>query len=93
MADQPGQVILGVDTHAEVHVAVLLDHLGRLQGRLTIPTTRAGYQQLVDWAGRHGQLTRAGVEGTGTYGAGLTRFLTQAGVTVVEVDRPNRQRR
>jgi transposase len=92
MADQPGQVILGVDTHAEVHVAVLLDHLGRLQGR-TIPTTRAGYQQLVDWAGRHGQLTRAGVEGTGTYGAGLTRFLTQAGVTVVEVDRPNRQRR
>ena len=93
MADQPGQVILGVDTHAEVHVACLLDHLGRLQGRLAIPTTRAGYQQLVDWAGRHGQLTQAGVEGTGTYGAGLTRFLTQAGVTVVEVDRPNRQRR
>jgi hypothetical protein len=66
----------------------LLDHLGRLQSRLTIPTTRAGYQQLVAWAGRHGQLTQAGVEGTGTYGAGLTRFLTQAGVTVVEVDRP-----
>jgi transposase len=60
MADQPGQVILGVDTHAEVHVACLLDHLGRLQGRLAIPTTRAGYQQLVDWAGRHGQLTQAG---------------------------------
>jgi transposase len=88
MADQPGQVILGSDTHADVHVAALLDHLGRLQATLTIPLTTAGYQQLVAWAGRHGQLTRAGVEGTGTYGAGLTRFLTGAGVTVVEVDRP-----
>jgi transposase len=93
MADQPAEVILGVDTHADVHVAAVLDHLGRLQGRLQVPTTRAGYQRLLDWAGRHGQLTRAGVEGTGTYGAGLTRFLTGAGVKVIEVDRPNRQRR
>ena len=93
MADQPLQVILGVDTHAEVHVAVVLDYLGRLQATLTIPTTRAGYQQLLDWAVQHGQLVQAGVEGTGTYGAGLTRHLTQAGVKVVEVDRPNRQRR
>jgi transposase len=93
MADQPLQVILGVDTHAEVHVAAVLDHLGRLQATLAIPTTRAGYQQLLDWAGRHGQLTQAGVGGTGTYGAGLTRLLTGAGVQVIEVDRPNRQRR
>jgi transposase len=55
--------------------------------------TRAGYQQLLDWTRHHGQLTRAGVEGTGTYGARLARFLTQAGVNVLEVDRPNRQRR
>jgi transposase len=93
MADQPAEVILGVDTHADVHVAALLDHLGRLQATLKIPTTRAGYQRLLDWAGRHGRLIRAGVEGTGTYGAGLTRFLTGAGVQVIEVDRPNRQRR
>jgi transposase len=93
MADQPAEVILGVDTHADVHVACLLDHLGPLPATLQIPTTRAGYQQLLDWAGRHGQLTRAGVEGTGTYGACLTRFLTGAGVKVIEVDRPNRQRR
>jgi transposase len=93
MAEPSLQVILGVDTHAEVHVAALLDHLGRLQGTLTIPATQAGSQQLLEWAGRHGQLTHAGVEGTGTYGAGLTRFLTQAGVKVIEVDRPNRQRR
>jgi transposase len=93
MADQPTQVILGVDTHAQVHVAVLLDQLGRLLGTLAVPTTGVGYQQLLAWARRHGQLTRAGVEGTGTYGAGLARHLTQAGVQVIEVDRPNRQRR
>jgi transposase len=93
MADQPAEVILGVDTHAQAHAAALLDQLGRLQGRLSIPATPAGSQQLLAWAGRHGRLTRAGVEGTGTYGAGLARFLTAAGVEVVEVDRPNRQRR
>jgi transposase len=94
MAEPPREVTLGVDTHAQVHVAALLDHLGRLQGTLiTIPTTRAGYQQLLSWASQHGHLVCAGVEGTGTYGAGLTRCLTQADVQVVEVDRPNRQRR
>jgi transposase len=60
MADQPTQVILGVDTHAQVHVAALLDQLGRLLGTLAVPTTGVGYQQLLDWARRHGQLTRAG---------------------------------
>jgi transposase len=93
MADQPVQVILGVDTHAEVHVACCWTSSARLLGTLHIPTTRAGYQRLLDWASRHGQLARAGVEGTGTYSAGLARFLTGAGVKVVEVDRPNRQRR
>jgi transposase len=84
------RVTIGVDTHGDVHVAALLDQLGRLHGRLVIPATRAGYQQLLAWAGHHGQLTCAGVEGTGTYGARLTQFLTSAGVQVVEVDRPNR---
>jgi transposase len=93
MADQLRQVTLGVDTHAQVHVAALLDHLGRLQATRSIPASQDGYQQLLRWAGRHGQLVRAGVEGTGSYGAGLTRRLTQAGVQVIEVDRPNRQRR
>jgi transposase len=69
MAEPSLQVILGVDTHAEVHVAALLDHLGRRLGIQTIPATQAGSQQLLFWAGRHGQLTHAGVEGTGTYGA------------------------
>jgi transposase len=75
-ADQSAGVILGVDTHAQVHVACLLDQLGRPLGTLTIPVTTAGFHQLVAWASRHGRLIRAGVEGTGTYGAGLTRHLT-----------------
>ena len=88
MADQPLRVILRVDTHADAHVAYPLDQLGHRLGILAIPTTRAGCQQLLDWTGRHGQLTHAGVEGTGTDGARLARFLTHAGVQVIEVDGP-----
>jgi transposase len=62
MADQSAEVILGVDTHAQVHVACLLDQLGRPLGTLTIPVTTAGFHQLVAWASRHGRLIRAGVE-------------------------------
>ena len=53
----------------------------------------AGYQQLGDWLGSHGRVVRVGIEGTGSYGAGLARYLTEAGVQVVEVNRPNRQLR
>lgn len=63
MADQSAEVILGVDTHAQVHVACLLDQLGRPLGTLTIPVTTAGFHQLVAWASRHGRLIRAGVRG------------------------------
>jgi hypothetical protein len=92
MADQPLQVILGVDTHAEVHVAAVLDHLGRLQVTLAIPTTgRLSAAAGLGWSPRPAHPGWGG--GTGTYGAGLTRLLTGAGVQVIEVDRPNRQRR
>ena len=93
MTDEPGDVILGVDTHLDAHVGVVIDFVGRVQGTLTIETTPAGYRQLLRWAQGHGELRRAGVEGTGAYGAGVARFLTDAGVEVIEVDRPNRQRR
>lgn len=93
MTEQPGDVILGVDTHLDAHVGVVIDHVGRVQGTLAIDTTPGGYRQLVRWAQRLGTLRRAGVEGTGAYGAGLARFLTDAGIEVIEVDRPNRQRR
>ena len=87
------EVILGVDTHLETHVGVAVDHLGRVVGTMSVPTTTQGYQQLLDWANSLGTLSRAGVEGTGTYGAALAHHLAEHGVTVLEVNRPNRSKR
>jgi transposase len=91
--DRAGEVFVGVDTHADVHVAVAIDGVGRRLGDLSIATTPRGYRQLVVWARGFGRLERAGVEGCGAYGTGLVRFLVAEGVEVIEVDRPNRQRR
>lgn len=93
ISPSPVDVILGVDTHLESHVGVVIDCLGRVLGTLEIPTHPTGYQQLLTWANTFGHLSRAGIEGTGTYGAGLTRFLEAAGVSVMEVNRPNRAKR
>jgi transposase len=69
-------ITLGVDTHKDFHVAVALDGLGRRLGTLSIPTTPAGYEELVDyWANGLGPLEGVGIEGTGSFGAGLARFL------------------
>ena len=87
------RVTLGVDTHADVHVGVALDQLGRRLGGHTVPTTPDGYAELVAWAGRFGALERVGIEGTGSYGAGLARWLRARGVVVVEVERPDRHGR
>ena len=65
-------ITLDVDTHKDVHVAVALDGLGRRLGTLSVPTIPAGYKELVDWARGFGPLEHAGVEGTGSFGAGLT---------------------
>ena len=89
----PDAVVGGVDTHSEVHVAAAVDHVGGLLGVESFSTTRTGYRQLVSWLRSHGELVLVGVEGTGSYGVGLSRYLTRAGVAVVEVDRPNRQTR
>ena len=86
-------VTLGVDTHADVHVAAALAERGRRLGTRSVPTTPAGFAELAAWAGRFGPLERAGIEGTGRYGAGLARWLGARGVTVVEVDRPDRRAR
>ena len=87
------QLTLGVDTHLDVHVAALLDERGALLGVESFDTTPDGYRNLLTWAASHGEVVLAGVEGTGSYGAGLTRHLHAEGVKVLEVDRPNRQRR
>ncbi len=83
----------GVDTHLDVHVAAALDERGALLGIESFSTTPRGYRALLGWLEGFGTLDLVGVEGTGSYGAGLTRHLHRAGIAVVEVDRPNRQRR
>lgn len=83
----------GVDTHADVHVAAAIDAVGRELGCREFPTTPTGYAALLAWLGSFGPLAMIGVEGTGMYGAGLTRVLQAAGVMVVEVDRPDRKAR
>jgi transposase len=87
------QITGGVDTHLEVHVAAALDERGGLLGTASFATTPAGYRELVEWFASLGTVVLIGVEGTGSYGAGLTRHLQDLGIAVVEVDRPNRQRR
>jgi transposase len=84
-------ITLGVDTHKDFHLAVALDGLGSRIGTLSIPTTPAGYEELVDWANGFGPLEDVGIEGTGSFGAGLTRFLQAEGAKVLEVVRPKRR--
>ena len=93
MSEDRVVVFGGVDTHRDAHVAALVDGTGRLLGSESFTAQRAGYQRMVAWFGSQGHLVRVGVEGTGSYGAGLARYLTTAGVEVVEVNRPNRQLR
>lgn len=93
MTDSPVRVTGGVDTHLDTHHAAALDQLGRVLGTRQFPVTRRGFTDLLAWLGGFGALDRIGVEGTGSYGATLTRFLAGHGVAVVEVDRPNRKDR
>ena len=83
----------GVDTHADTHVAVAPDPLGGLLGVREFPATAAGYAGLLSWLGGFGTVAMVGVEGAGSYGAGLARHLAAAGIRVVEVDRADRQDR
>jgi transposase len=83
----------GVDTHLDVHVAAAVDPNGGLLGVEEFEVSRAGYEKLLGWLTSFGAVTRVGVEGTGSYGAELARFLAGAGMEVVEVDRPDRQAR
>ena len=87
------EVVVGVDTHLDVHVAVALDELGRRLGELAVPTTERGYETLLLWAKSFGSVKCVGIEGTSSYGAGLTRYLNAQGARVLEVERPKRRRR
>jgi transposase len=83
----------GVDTHGRTHHAAAIDGAGRLLGDAEFAATAAGYAALLAWLTGFGRLSRIGVEGTGTYGAGLARHLAAQDVEVIEVDRPDRKTR
>lgn len=83
----------GVDTHKDTHTAAALDSLGRVLDTHTFPATIAGYSALFTWLAGWGDIAVVGVEGTSSYGAGLSRYLTTQGVTVVEVNQPDRHTR
>ena len=91
MSDGRVDVFGGVDTHRDIHVGAVVDGVGRLLGSESFAVDGAGYRRMVAWFGSEGRLVRVGVEGTGSYGAGLARYLTAVGVEVAEVMRPNRQ--
>jgi transposase len=87
------EVVLGVDTHLDVHLAAALDHLGRRLSAFSVPTTKKGYESVLTWAEGFGPVRCAGVEGTSSYGAGLARHLRAVGIEVREVERPKRRHR
>lgn len=94
MIDQPERIVTGgVDTHRDEHVAAVVDDVGRILATESFVVSPSGYRRLYRWLSSFGTLDKVGVEGTGSYGAGLTRFLRGHDVEVVEVNRPNRQAR
>ena len=93
MTADRAEIFGGVDTHKQVHVAAALDAAGRLLATAEFDAAPHGYGELASWLQSWGAVRRVGVEGTGSYGAGLTRHLAAAGVEVVEVNRPGGVRR
>lgn len=90
----PGRlVVLGVDTHKDFHHGALITTLGAEIADRRFPATGAGYDALIGWAAAQGTILQAGVEGTGSYGAGLTTRLREEGIRVIEVMSPDKQER
>ena len=87
------KVIVGVDTHKHVHVAVAVDILGTRLGDQSFVADSGGYQALITWAEIHGPIEAFGIEGTGSYGAGLAGTVRRAGHRVIEVNRGDRRTR
>ena len=93
MTQDQTEIFGGVDTHKDTHVAAALDAAGRLLGTAVFSADTADYGELLAWLESHGTVELVGVEGTGSYGAGLASHLGACGVAVVEVNRANRQMR
>ena len=84
------QVVIGIDTHRDQHVAVAIDQQGVRIGEHRLPVTTCGYKELERWSLSLGRIRAFGIEGTGSYGAGVARYLTSRDYTVIEVNRPDR---
>jgi len=87
------KIVVGVDTHKHVHVAVAIDQLGVRLGDVIVPVDTGGYRQLAEWSTTWGKISAFGIEGTGSYGAGLTSYLRRQGHRIVEVNRSDRRAR
>jgi transposase len=93
ITEGPRRIVGGVDTHKDLHVAAVVDEQDQVIGTRSFATTRQGYRQMLAWMLSFGELQRIGVESTGSYGAGLLRFMQQANVAVLEVTTPDKQDR
>ncbi len=89
----PSRVVVGVDTHKDVHAAAVVDVGGALLATASFGADREGYRALIEWAAQFGTVLRFGIEGTGSYGRGLASAVRRHGHEVIEVARPNRQDR
>ena len=86
-------MIVGVDTHKHVHVAVAINLIGARLATISVPADRAGYAELVEWARALGAVEAFGIEGTGSYGVGLASFVRRQAHKVVEVNHCDRRKR
>lgn len=93
LSSETSRIIVGVDSHKDQHQAAVLDHNGALLGNKCFAASLDGYQELCDWLATMGEIDRVGLEGTGSYAAGLTRFLRERHVDVLEVNEPHRATR
>ena len=84
------EVVIGVDTHKDQHVAVAIDGRGVRLGEKYVPVAVCGYEELERWSRNLGTIHSFGIEGTGSCGAGVARFMTGLGYVVIEVNRPDR---
>ena len=93
MTDKRQKIIIGIDTHKDFHHVAVISALGESLTDRKFDATPDGYANLIEWVTEQGDVLRAGVEGTGSYGAGLTDRLRRAGITIVDVLAPDKQER